>query len=142
MAQKFVLGVDYRTVKPERDYRIIQDYTHKWIKQPPTFRSSKPTADQLRIAPYVSFTENGLILHVQYKWNGSNIVADSPACMRASAVHDAWCQAMRLGIFQRSEKNWDRGVDEYAAIARQDGLSLFRRAIRALAMHAYGELKY
>lgn len=142
MSKEFVLNQDYRTVKPEHDYRIVRKYTHKWLKATPTFKQSRPTEDQERIEPYVSFTENGLVLHVEYKWNGSNIVVDTPGCMRASAVHDAWCQAMGLGILQRSEKNWDRGVEEYLAIAKADGLSLFRRVVRRVAMFAYGELRY
>ncbi len=55
-------------------------------------------------------------------WNGSNVVADTEDSQRASAVHDAMCQAMDEDIYQGSWQNWQRAAAEYRVMCITDGL--------------------
>ena len=137
----FQENVDYDVVDPERKYRIVQEYTHSgWLAgAAPDLGDGVTSSD---IDQYVSFAQDGLTLRRGYEWNGSNLVPDSPECMRASAVHDAWCQAMRLRIYSNTEKNWDRGAEEYAAICRVDGLGRLDARTREFMIKLAGEIKY
>ena len=129
-----------KVVELETKYLMLREYRHEWLGNGPDMSVlvvGSPLLDK-----YVSFSESGLTLRINYEWNGSNIVVDSPMCMKASAVHDAWCQGMRLGILASTEKNWDRGVDEYIAICRADGLNFVRSRLRELFMKLAGEFKF
>ena len=135
----FVEDTHYRVIEREANYVMLQDHEHKWTNAPEmnVWVAGSPKLDQ-----YVSFQADGITLHADYQWNGSNIVVDSPSCMRASAVHDAWCQGMRLGILANTEENWDLGVEEYIAICRKDGLNFVRAQLRQCFMKLAGELKF
>lgn len=136
----FKEGEDYKTIKPEDSYLVLRDYSHTWIGNGPNLNRFVVASKDLE--KFVTFNNRGLVLHEQYEWNGSNLVVDSPMCMRASAVHDAWCQGMRLGILENTEKNWGRGVDEYIAICRADGLNFLKRRLREIFMKLWGEFKF
>lgn len=136
----FQENVDYEVVDPERKYRMVRDYDHEWLDKAPDM--SKLVAPSPTLDRYVSYRADGLTLHKDYEWNGSNLVPDTPECMRASAVHDAWCQAMRLGVFSDTEKNWDRGAQEYSAICRADGLRRRDARFREFMIKLAGEFKY
>ncbi|MCZ6641487.1 MAG: hypothetical protein O7F71_07920 [Gammaproteobacteria bacterium] len=62
------------------------------------------------------------VLQESYAWNGSNVVADTEDSQRASAVHDAMCQAMEIDIYEGSWKNWQRAAAEYRVMCIEDGL--------------------
>ena len=130
----------YRVIEPEAKYILLEDYEHKWIDDAP--EASPLVLGSKTLEKYVSFGTGGVTLRSGYQWNGSNIVVDSPSCMRASAVHDAWCRGMRLGILVNTEKNWDRGVGEYIAICQEDGLNFIRSRLRESFMKLAGELKF
>ena len=135
----FVEGDDYRVIRPEEAYVLLRRYEHSWVHNPPRFKDQAPSEASLG---YASFSDAGMVLEPEYRWNGSNVVVDSSACMRASAVHDAWCQAMGRGILEHSEENWDRGVEEYVAICDEDGLGEFAQRIRERFMLLWGELRF
>ena len=130
----------YRVIEPEEKYVLLKDYEHKWLNTPPELNPWVIGSPNLE--KYVSFDSEGVTLRKGYQWNGSNIVVDSPNCMRASAVHDAWCQGMRVRILENTEKNWDRGVDEYIAICNQDGLNFVKSRLRDFFMKLAGEFKF
>ena len=130
----------YKVVEPEAKYQLLQDYEHKWIDNAP--EASEWVLGSEALEKYVNFHSCGVTLRANYQWNGSNVVVDGSSCMRASAVHDAWCQGMRLGILKNTEKNWDRGVDEYIAICREDGLNFVRSRLREWFMKLAGEFKF
>ena len=136
----FKEGKDYRVVERETKYRMLREHGHEWLGNRPD--KSVLVVGSPMLEKFVRFTESGVTLRINYEWNGSNIVVDSPMCMRASAVHDAWCQGMRVGILESTEKNWDRGVDEYIAICRADGLNFVARRLRELFMKIAGEFKF
>ena len=77
--------------------------------------------DPTTISTY-SCKKKTCVLHKGYAWNGSNIVADTEDSQRASAVHDAMCQAMDTDIYEGSWKNWERAAAEYREMCIQDGL--------------------
>ena len=130
----------YRVIEREAKYVMLQDHEHNWIREAPEMNVWVVGSQEL--SRYVSFHTDGITLRTDYQWNGSNIVVDSPSCMRASAVHDAWCQGMRLGILANTEENWDLGVEEYIAICRKDGLNFVRAQLRQCFMKLAGELKF
>ena len=136
----FVKGVHYKEVRPEVDYRLLRDCVHTWIRLPPVM--SNPSVEVHRLDDLVSFDSKGVFLNAGYQWNGSNVVKDSPQCMRASAVHDAWCRGMHRGVLEDTKVNWDRGVEAYAAICEEDGLDVGNLRIREFFMDFRGRLKY
>ena len=58
--------------------------------------------------------------------------------MRASALHDLWCQAMRERIYANSYRNWLRGASEYRALCIADGMHAWRAWLRYSAVCGYG----
>lgn len=133
---------DYIVIAREEAYEIIRTYEHEWLHSNPPISGTSWETSGATALEHVTFSDDGLTLASGYQWNGSNIVSDRPSCMRASAVHDAWCQAMGRGVLQHSEENWDRGVEEYVAICSADGLTGFEAQIRAWFMKVWGELKF
>ena len=122
----FIESEDYIELEPDERYRMLRDYSHTWLE-------GTPAVGNLTIGrKNVTYTANELILHAGYEWNGSDQVKDTPQCMRASAVHDAWCWAMNAGIYVNDRKNWNRGAKEYAAIGSADGLSDARARGKAI----------
>ncbi len=68
---------------------------------------------------------------VGYSWDGnSGPAANTLFCLRASALHDAWCQAMDHRYFERGFRNWRRGAIEYRKICRKDGMGRVRAWFR------------
>lgn len=123
MSKKFTKDGDYKVITPEDEYvngkyAMLVDYNHQgWLcGNSPDLGSAHPSLKNVR------FRIDGMTLLKGYEWNGSDIVTDSPECMRASAVHDAWCDAMEDGIYKYTKANWDMGADEYADICIEDGL--------------------
>ena len=136
----FKEGNHYKVIEREAKYEMLEEHEHKWTGEAPEMNVW--VAGSQKLSNYVSFHTAGITLRAGYQWNGSNIVVDSPKCMRASAVHDAWCQGMRLGILANTEENWDLGVEEYIAICRKDGLNFVRAHLRECFMKLAGELKF
>ena len=56
----------------------------------------------LRFVDNLHPTPLNITVNAGYGWNGSNIVPDTPACMRAVAVHDALCQLVDTGCIKRN----------------------------------------
>ena len=138
----FVEGRHYKAIKMEREYRMLQDYVHlAWFSKRPPMIAKEWAGDGVENVTFHEDVDEGVLtLHRGYEWNGSNVVRDSPECMRASAVHDAWCKAMKAGQFRNVEENWDRGAHEYAAICVDDGLERWRAEGREAAIDFYGEV--
>ena len=114
----FIEGKDYKVIEQDSAYSMLVEYNHeRWLcGSGPDLGLAHPELKG------VQFRQDGMTLLKGYEWNGSNFVTDSPECMRASAVHDAWCTATEHGIYENTKTNWDRGADEYAAICIEDGM--------------------
>ena len=140
----FVEGRHYDRIKTDSEYQMIQEYVHvKWLGKRPPIMDKNGTGDGVGgVGFHTSGEERVLTLHSGYMWNGSDYVPDRSECMRASAIHDAWCRAMKSGDFQNTGKNWNRGAREYAAICRADGLHRFRVWARRATIVGYGIVKY
>lgn len=81
-----------------------------------------------------------LTLNPGFAWNGSNVVPDTPACMRASAVHDALCQLMELDRLPNIRKNWGAAARLYRKMCQEDGMTFMRRNIRCTTLEFWGFL--
>ena len=137
----FVKDRHYKVIERDSKYRMIQDYVHlEWLSKRPPMIGGDRTGDPVPNVTLHGDSEEGVLtLHRGFEWNGSNIVRDSPECMRASAIHDAWCKAMKTGQLREVEENWDRGAQEYAAICLEDGLEGWRATSREAAINFYGD---
>ena len=84
---------------------------------------------------HVILRVNGqLTLKLSYAWNGANVVKDTRTNMRASAIHDALVQLIKLGLL---DKKWKIEVDfEYYRAARQDKMLLLRAIIHMAGIQA------
>ncbi|MCZ6710334.1 MAG: hypothetical protein O7B25_08225 [Gammaproteobacteria bacterium] len=106
------------TDHPQWKYQLTQDYLHLYVPEnQPRLGQTDPQSTR----KYACLEETCL-LRERYAWNGSNVVADTEDSQRASAVHDASCQAMGLDIYEASWKNWERAASEYRQACIEDGL--------------------
>ena len=138
-------GLHYEKLPDNPDflYVLLSPHNHQWRRNPTLGREWNPVGPNRRLnrlgMAVVSFTETGVTLHEGYAWDGSSGPAiDTCACMRASALHDAWCQAMAKHIYKNSYKNWRRGSAEYRSVCRADGMSWWRAWGRWTFMNVYG----
>ena len=133
-------------------YRVVQPYHYRWLRTPildskwtgsqlvATIGSGIPVAG-LTIQPTDGRDEHSVTLLPGYAWDGSSGpgVADTKECMRASALHDVWCQAMRLdGMYKNSFPNWCRGALEYRSVCIEDGMLWSRASMRLTGLIAKG----
>lgn len=112
-------GIAYvRTSHPRFRYKLAETYEHAApiAIRPPT------DVDH----PFMSLTTAGMLtVQSDYAWDGaSGPVADSPAIMRASLLHDVLYQMIREGLvprhFDRTRKQADALFRE---IAIEDGVA-------------------
>ncbi len=100
---RFKEGVDYRVIpKAERN-----GYKYELLKSH-VFWNIDLGSEYLIIKDYVHYSplSHSLVLYKGYRWNGSNVVRDTAACMRASAVHDAICQLINEGKLDKSYRKY------------------------------------
>ena len=124
-------------------YRVVQDYSYRWRNRP---RGQLPhTSQELQDstgAPLAVLLRRRVILRTDYRWDGSTYAIDTRKCLKASALHDAWCQAMDEGIFEAGWLNWRRGCLEYRWLCGQAGMSGLRRYGRySVMVYLYGTWK-
>ena len=136
-------------------YRVVQRYHYRWVRTPildrdwsgssqliVTTRSGALVAG-LTIQPRASGDVHSVTLCSGYAWDGSSgpLVADTENCMRASALHDVWCQAMRRdGLYKNSFRNWCRGALEYRLVCIVDGMPRWRSSVRYAGLIAKGSI--
>ena len=89
--------------------------------------------------PYMRMEYSGLLkIFYKYTWDGpSGPVPDIPSTMRASLVHDALYQAMRLGFIPLSER--DKADRMFQAICVEDGVVSVVAWAMYQALRKYGE---
>ena len=124
-------------------YRVLREHDHRWGKAPALGGKWNDSAPNTILTdgglPVADLATKTAILLVGYAWDGSSGPAkDTWACMRASALHDLWCQAMRKNIYKNSYLNWVRAASEYRRICRADGMPAWRASLRYAALCAYG----
>ncbi len=92
---------------------------------------------------YFSIVGNGWVLiHKGYQWNGANFIPDTKHNLRASCLHDVYCQAM--GKSERLLPMTFRPFSDitYRDICIEDGMLPFFANIQLLALRIYGVLRY
>ena len=128
-------------------FRVREDYQHTWKETPilgPSAAGPPPLVITKRLGDVVvTFNDaTDVILHEDYRWDGNSGPAPNQLeCLRASALHDAWSQAIEHRIFARSYRNWRRGAKEYRKVVRDDGLNFFRAWWRYTGLMVYGAWK-
>jgi hypothetical protein len=86
---------------------------------------------------YVDLTPDGrLTLWKAFRWNGSSFVQDTPACMRASAFHDALCKLISRDLLPASVRPVADKL--YYDLCREDGMSWMQAKIRYAGLRVYG----
>ena len=128
----------------EYKYVIVSAYPYTWKKQPTVqkdvaFPASIKNCDGEVVAVFE--VDNGthkVTLEVDYAWNGSDFVTDTDECMRASALHDLWCQAMEEDIYKDNKKNWRRGAKEYRDNCIRDSMPKLEAWLRYAGIRIYG----
>jgi len=85
----------------------------------------------------MELTSDGLLtLWKGYQWNGSSFVQDTPACMRASASHDALCKLISRGLLHASTRP---AADKlYYDLCREDGMGWLQAKVRWAGLRVYG----
>ena len=105
---------------PRKCHIVLEEHRHNWTPDHQPITTLDQDEEKSIEDLFVTFTATSVTLHRGYSWNGSNYVGDTPATLRASALHDAWWQAMEAGIYEcESRENADK---EYIFICQEDGL--------------------
>ena len=135
-------GLKFRKNGGKWPFLVLEDYPHRWENGPvpgTNEQSSISTSDGTVVA---ELAEDAVILLNGYAWDGnSGPAVNTLKCLRASALHDVWCQAMQLDVYERSFRNWRRGAREYRTICHRDGMGWVRRWLRYVALLTYGSFK-
>ncbi len=114
-------------------YEVVQEY-HLWgiglggkyLYILGTSSSYSPLNEPAYVHYYLS---GGLLeIHSGYRWNGSNVVFDTRACMRASCVHDVGYQLMQLGKLDISYRDYFDQM--YRDMCIEDGMWRWHANIR------------
>ena len=89
---------------------------------------------------YLALSEDALTVKAWYLWDGaSGPTVDSPSTMRASLVHDALYQLMRLGVLPRSLKG---AADQLLHdLLIEDGMGRFRAWYWLQAVRWFGSIE-
>ncbi len=127
-----------KTEQPKWPYRLLGKHNHSWRRRPRKWSGETTAITAAGGAKVARLGEDGVTLLVGYAWNGSTGVPDTMACMRASALHDAWCQAMRMRVYGNGFRNWRRGAAEYRCICRADGMGRVKARLRWLGLLVLG----
>ncbi len=110
-------------------YQLRDDFAVRIDLEP-----SEPVAH-----PFVSLGQGGLLtLRAGYAWDGpSGPAIDTRNFMRASLVHDALYQLMRLGLLDH--RAWRRRADEILrTLCLEDGMSAWRAGLAYHAVRLFG----
>lgn len=118
------------TDDPIWKYRIVKNYNHI-CRYPLTVH---PDGPDVISEPYWGADDECVGLYIDYTWNGSNVVADVRTDMLASAIHDAQCQAMRMGFYKGTLRNWRRAAKEYRHNCRIAGMPRARAWVRYIGL--------
>ena len=131
-------GIKFEKTKcREWPYRVLSEHRHSWARKPRKCDGGTTIHNKCGVK-VARLDKRGVTLFEGYAWNGSTGAKDILACMRASALHDAWCQAMKKGIYGNGYLNWRRGASEYRSICRADGMGWFRARARWLGSLVWG----
>ena len=92
-----VHGIAYRSLHGWK-YELLEPYT---LGLPPAFHQPGRFIE----TAYLRLDETTLTIKARYAWDGaSGPTVDTPDTMRASLVHDALYQLIRLGVLARALK--------------------------------------
>ena len=101
----------WRKIPKHWKYQLLKDYHQK---------TSLRLSGGIRTKYITLFTYGELIIKKGYAWDGSTVVMDTKACMRASLVHDSLYQLMREGLLHISHRDYaDR---RYRDMCIEDGM--------------------
>lgn len=104
---------------PRKCHTVLEEHRHVWTQDHKPITTLAQGKERSIENLFVTFTATSVTLHRGYSWNGSNYAGDTPATLRASALHDAWWRAMEDGIYKcESRENADK---EYIFICQEDG---------------------
>ena len=132
-----VSGMKFSKQPGHWKYRLLKKHQHEWLKQPKPGPSFTDRNDRIQFAD-LSLT--GVTLMEGFAWDGSSGPAkDTWTGMRASALHDIWCQAMAEGVYAKySFRNWRLGAREYRLACCTDRMPRWRAWGRWVAVWSFG----
>lgn len=109
--------LSYRTLKGWK-YELLAPYG-----QPLPVALAEPR--RFLASPYLTLAPTSLVIQAHYAWDGaSGPTFDTKSSIRASLVHDALYQCIRLGWLERGLKP---EVDKlFRELCRADGMGKFR----------------
>ena len=135
-------GLKFRKNGGKWPYVVLEDYFYQWENNPIGGDSKQTSISTSGGRVVADFAAGAVTLKEGYAWDGnSGPAVNTLKCLRASALHDVWCQAMQLEIYERSFRNWRRGAKEYRTVCHRDGMGLIRRWFRYCALLTYGSFK-
>ena len=135
-------GFKYKEVSGDWPYRITDRYDYEWKTKPKWELEARTYSIMANGKAVASLANNSVTLLPGYAWDGSTGVPDTKECMRASALHDVWCQAMRATAYLNDYENWRRAAKEYYDLCVKDGMSKVHAGVRWVGLVTYGAYKF
>ena len=123
---------------PRLKYRVTKAYFHDFHLG----NLMKMGEEQHSVSDYIDCFISCMNIYSNYAWDGSTGVPDKDWSRRASAVHDAECQGMRLYIYEASLTNWQAAAREYRDNCIEDGLERKVRFIKTKARTRYLGIRF
>jgi len=127
-------------LKKNTDYDNLKDYKYRVIK---TFTLDVGfTVDKPIKTHFSSIDEAGnLTIEKGFCWDGASGGLDTDNFMRASLIHDCFCNWMVQDLLPYNPY-WDKADALLRKIALEDGMSKFRANYIYAAIKYHGRLRY
>jgi hypothetical protein len=115
----------------------VSDVSHLYFLDEPSISIQTEVTGYHAKGVLMELMPSGLLtLGQSYWWNGSSFVQDVPACMRASAFHDALCRMISQDLLPASTRP---AADKlYYNLCREDGMGWMQAKIRYAGLRVYG----
>ena len=107
-------------------YRLQKDYFVQTLITCP---------EDIELGCIVLYKDGGLLISAGFEWNGANVVFDTDSVMRASLVHDAFCDLVNSQSIIK--ENMIEINNLYRQISKEDGASRLRYTAHRFALRKY-----
>ncbi len=126
------LGFPMQYKKVEGGYELTEVYSYMGLVKP-TFTVVHKF--------YTIHTTGLIVIHVGYRWDGATGIPDNKYNIRASAVHDVYCQAMADKLLPMKRFRYLADYT-FTDILIENGMWSYIALGHLLILRAYGLIRY
>lgn len=132
MMHFFLEGKDYERIG-FRQWRVLKSFDTVCEFRPPEGKEIQ--------TKFGFFNRKGILkIEKGFRWDGATGALDTPDIMKASCVHDWFCNAVDNGVLSVEYRR--KGDDLFHRVCLEEGMPEFRAAYCHAAVVAWGQAKY